>query len=322
VKWVRGPSVTLTSVSDTETKEFAMPDSPLQFLEPHVVARLSNMELRARLVVEGFIAGMHRSPYHGFSVEFAEHRQYMPGDAIRFVDWKIYGRTGRYYIKQYEEETNLKATIIVDTSSSMGYASPGNLTKLTYGSYLAAALAYLLVRQQDAVGLALFDDRLRQYFPPHATRPYLRELLAQLQNLRPSGVTGAGRALHQAADRMKRRGLVVVISDLLDEPSDVITALKHFRHKKNEVIVMQVLDPLERTFAFGGDAIFRDIETTEKVTTQPWHIQRSYREAMGMFLAGYKKECMEHAIDYLLLDTVTPFDVALSRYLARRERIQ
>jgi uncharacterized protein (DUF58 family) len=299
-----------------------MPDSPLQFLEPHVVAKLANMELLARLVVEGFIAGLHRSPYHGFSVEFAEHRQYMPGDAIRFVDWKIYGRTGRYYIKQYEEETNLKATIVVDTSRSMGYSSAGNITKLAYASYLAAALSYLLIRQQDAVGLALFDDRLRLYFPPHATRPYLRQLLVQLQNIQPAGVTGAGKALHQAADRMKRRGLVVVISDLLDEPSEVMTALKHFRHKKNEVIVMQVLDPLERSFAFGSDAVFQDVETAEKVVTQPWHIQRSYREAMGTFLGIYKKECREHAIDYILLDTTTPFDVALSHYLARRERIQ
>ncbi|MEW6510371.1 MAG: DUF58 domain-containing protein [Bacteroidota bacterium] len=298
-----------------------MSPSPLQFLQPHVVSRLSNMELRARLVVEGFITGLHRSPYHGFSVEFAEHRQYMPGDAIRYIDWKIYGRTDRYYIKQYEEETNLKGMIVLDTSNSMGYASPGNIPKLAYGSYLAAALAYLMVRQQDAVGLATFDEALASYLPPHATRSYLRQLLIRLEHATASGTTGAARALHQAADRMKRRGLVIVISDLLEDPQGVVAALKHFRHKKNEVIVMHVLDPMERSFAFGGDAIFRDLETSERLMTQPWHIQSSYRRALAEFLNRYKHECREHAIDYVVMDTATSFDVALTEYLIKRERI-
>jgi len=298
-----------------------MPEPALQFLNPRVVTRLANMELRARLVVEGFITGLHRSPYHGFSVEFAEHRQYMPGDAIRFVDWKIYGRTDRYYIKQYEEETNLRSTIVLDTSLSMGYASGDGVSKLEYGASLAAALAYLMIRQQDAVGLACFDEELRSYLPPHTTRAYLRRLLINLRNARPSGKTGAARSLHQAADRMKRRGLVIVISDLLDDPAGVIGALKHFRHKKNEVIVMHVLDPLERTFAFGSDAVFRDVETAERITTLPWQIQASYRGAMARFLEAYKRECREHAIDYVMMDTATPFDVALTEYLARRERL-
>jgi uncharacterized protein (DUF58 family) len=298
-----------------------MPSSALQFLDPRVVTRLANMELRARLVVEGFITGLHRSPYHGFSVEFAEHRQYMPGDAIRFVDWKIYGKTDRYYIKQYEEETNLRSTIVLDTSLSMGYASGSQVTKLEYGASLAAALAYLMIRQQDAVGLACFDEELRSYLPPHTTRSYLRRLLITLRNARPSGKTGAARSLHQAAERMKRRGLVVIISDLLDDPAGVMGALKHFRHKKNEVIVMQVLDPMERTFAFGTDAVFRDVETAERITTLPWQIQASYRGAMAHFLDTYKRECREHAIDYVMIDTATPFDVALTEYLARRERL-
>jgi uncharacterized protein (DUF58 family) len=298
-----------------------MSESALQFLNPRVVTRLANMELRARLVVEGFITGLHRSPYHGFSVEFAEHRQYMPGDAIRFIDWKIYGRTDRYYIKQYEEETNLRSTILLDTSLSMGYSSAQQVTKLEYGASLAAALAYLMIRQQDAVGLACFDEELRSYLPPHMTRGYLRRLLVDLQNARPAGKTGASRALHQAADRMKRRGLVIVISDLLEEPSGVIGALKHFRHKKNEVIVMHVLDPLERTFAFGSHAVFRDMETAERIATLPWQIQSAYRGAMDRFLETYKRECREHAIDYVMMDTATPFDVALTEYLARRERL-
>ena len=298
-----------------------MSESPLQFLEPRVVTRLANLELRARLVVEGFITGLHRSPYHGFSVEFAEHRQYMPGDAIRFIDWKIYGRTDRHYIKQYEEETNLRSTIILDTSRSMGYSSGDGVSKLAYGASLAAALAYLMIRQQDAVGLACFDEELRSFLPPHTTRGYLRRLLVTLQHASPAGATGAARALHQAADRMKRRGLVIVISDLLDDQAGVLGALKHFRHKKNEVIVMHVLDPLERSFAFAQDAVFRDVETDERITTLPWQIRSSYRHAMAEFLDSYKRQCREHAIDYVLMDTATPFDVALTQYLARRERL-
>jgi len=279
------------------------------------------MELRARLVVEGFIAGLHRSPYHGFSVEFAEHRPYMPGDEIRHLDWKIYGRTDRFYIKQYEEETNLKAYLIVDSSSSMGYASPGNLPKVQYAAYLAASLAYMMIKQQDAVGLALFDETVNTFLPPHATKAYLKQILVSLDRVRAGSGTVAGRSLHLVAERIKRRGLVIILSDLFDNPDEIIAALKHFRHKKNEVIVMHVLDPLERTFAFGNDATFKDMETREQMVTQPWFIQQSYREAMEAFVERYKRECREHHIDYVLLDTQTPFDVALLQYLSKRQRI-
>jgi uncharacterized protein (DUF58 family) len=279
------------------------------------------MELRARLVVEGFIAGLHRSPYHGFSVEFAEHRPYMPGDEIRHLDWKIYGRTDRFYIKQYEEETNLKAYLIVDSSSSMGYASPGNLPKVQYAAYLAASLAYMMIKQQDAVGLALFDETVNTFLPPHATKAYLKQILVSLDRVRAGSGTVAGRSLHLVAERIKRRGLVIILSDLFDNPDEIIAALKHFRHKKNEVIVMHVLDPLERTFAFGSDATFKDMETREQMVTQPWFIQQSYREAMEAFVERYKRECREHHIDYVLLDTQTPFDVALLQYLSKRQRI-
>lgn len=279
------------------------------------------MELRARLVVEGFITGLHKSPYHGFSVEFAEHRQYMPGDEIRHIDWKIYAKTDRYYIKQYEEETNLKSYIILDASRSMDYASPGNIRKIEYASYLVAALAYMMIKQQDAVGLAVFDEAITSYLPPHATRGYLRQILIALQHLRASNKTGAGKSLHQIADRIRRRGLVIVISDLLDNPDEIIAALKHFRHKKNEVIVMQVLDPLERSFAFGEDAMFKDMETAEQMMTQPWQIQKAYRSAMRDFLERYKKECRENYVDYVLLDTQTTFDTALVEYLSKRQKI-
>lgn len=292
-----------------------------KYLDPQIVSRLGSMELRARLVVEGFITGLHRSPYHGFSVEFAEHRPYMPGDEIRHVDWKIYGKTDRYYIKQYEEETNLKAYLILDTSRSMGFAGGGRISKLAYASHLAAALAYLMVRQQDAVGLAAFDETLHTYHPPHATRSYLRQLLIALDRMAPAKTTGAGRSLHQVADRVRRRGLVIVLSDLLDDPAQVMTALKHFRHKKNEVLVMHILDPLERTFAFPADANFEDLETGERMMTQPWQIRRAYGEAMQAFVERYKRECREHYIDYVLMDTATPYDTALVEYLIKRERI-
>ena len=292
-----------------------------KYLKPEVVAKLANMELVARLVVEGFITGLHKSPYHGFSVEFAEHRQYMPGDEIKHIDWKIYGKTDRYYIKQFEEETNLKAYIILDASRSMAYSSNGHLQKLEYASYIAAALAHLMVQQRDAVGLTIYDERVRTYMPPHATKLYLREILRHLDNLEGSNKTATANSLHEIAERIKRRGLVIILSDLFDRPRDVMSALKHFRHKKNEVIVMQILDPLERSFAFGRDAVFKDMETAEELTTQPYHIQHAYQESMRQFLGGYKKECREHSIDYVMLDTSTPFDVALFQYLHKRQRL-
>jgi len=279
------------------------------------------MELVARLVVEGFITGLHKSPYHGFSVEFAEHRQYMPGDEIKHIDWKIYGRTDRYYIKQFEEETNLKAYLILDTSRSMAYASEGRMPKFEYASYLTGALAHLMVQQRDAVGLTLYDEKVRSYMPPHATKSYLREILRQLEVTTPGSTTATAASLHQIAERIKRRGLVVVLSDLFDRPADVMGALKHFRHKKNEVIVMHVLDPLERSFAFGRDAVFKDMETAEEMTTQPWHIQRAYHQAMEEFISTYKRECRENNIDYVLLDTSVPFDVALLEYLHKRQKM-
>ena len=293
----------------------------LKYLQPNVVAQLANMELRARLVVEGFITGLHKSPYHGFSVEFTEHRPYMPGDEIRHIDWNAYAKTDRYYIKEFEEETNLKSYLILDASKSMDYASPGNIKKIEYASYVAAALGYLMVEQRDAVGLTVYDERIRTSLPPRATKLYLQQILRELETLKAGNKTGAAQSLHEVAERIKRRGLVVILSDLFDDARQVMTALKHFRHRGNEVIVMQVLDPLERSFAFGTDAIFRDMETSEELMTQPWHIQTAYRESLQEFLDFYKRECRENAIDYLLLDTATPFDRALFEYLNKRKRM-
>lgn len=299
----------------------------LKYLQPDVVSKLSNMELRARMVVEGFITGMHKSPYHGFSVEFAEHRQYMPGDEIRSLDWKVFGKTDRFYIKQYEEETNLKSYVILDASASMGFASEAErgkekrMTKLQYASYLVASLSYLMVQQRDAVGLTVYDSKIRLTLPPHATKAYLRRILVELENLSPGNATGTADALHQMAERITRRGLIIVVSDLLDDPRKVMTALKHFRHNHHDVLVMQVLDPYERSFAFGNDAVFKDLETAEEMSTQPYHIQRAYQREMRAFLERYKRECRENNIDYVLLDTGMPFDTALFQYLNKRKKI-
>ena len=291
-----------------------------KYLHPDVVSRLANMDLRARLVVEGFIIGLHKSPYHGFSVEFSEHRQYMPGDALKHIDWKVYGKTGRFYVKQFEEETNLKAYILLDSSASMGYKS-GRISKLTYASYLAAALSYLMLQQQDSVGLVTFDQKIRRYLPPRAVSNYLHVLLAELDKLRSGNETNVSQTFHELAERIKRRGLIIVLSDLLDDPMRVLSGLKHFRHRKHEVIVFHILDPMERQFNFKGETIFQDMETGEEISTQAWHIRREYREQMADFIDTYKRHCLENRIDYVLIDTSEPFDKALFNYLVKRKRL-
>jgi uncharacterized protein (DUF58 family) len=295
-------------------------ESALTYLQPDVVAQLASMELRARLVVEGFMTGLHKSPYHGFSVEFTEHRPYTPGDEPKRIDWKAYGKTERYFIKQFEEETNLRTSIILDASGSMGFASRARLTKLQYASYIGAALGYLMVEQRDAVGLTVFDEGMRTTITPHGTRTHLKQIWKELEHARPGRKTQTAAALHRVADALTRRGLVIILSDLFDRPEEVITAFKHFRHKGNEVIVMQILDPFERSFAFDGDAVFRDLETGDELMSQPWHIRESYQEAMRSFVGRYERECRDNAIDYVLLDTATPFDRALMEYLHRRSR--
>jgi len=292
-----------------------------KYLDPQFVSKLSNLELIARLVVEGFIAGLHKSPYHGFSVEFSEHRQYSAGDDTRYIDWKVYGRTDRYFIKQFEEETNLRAYIILDASRSMGYSSGGSITKFEYACYLTAGLSYLMLMQRDAVGLVLYDERIRKFIPPRSVKSYLSVILSELESNEPSNKTKTADVLHSIAERIKRRGLIIVISDLLDEQDEVISALKHFKHKRNELIVFQVLDPAERNFNFNFDAVFKDVETSEKIMTQGLYVQRDYRRAFEEFIKKYRLECLVNGIDYELMDTSTSFDVALFRYLSKRGRL-
>ena len=289
-------------------------------LDPHTLSRLKHLSLRARLVVEGFIAGLHRSPYHGFSVEFSEHRQYMPGDEIRHLDWRIYAKTDRYYVKQFEEETNLKAHLLLDASGSMGFGS-GSMTKLSFGALLAGALTYLLLKQRDAVGLCLFDTRPRIFIPPSSKSSYLNVILSQLDRATPGEETDLAATFHELAERIHRRGLIVIISDLLDDVDAVITGLRHFRHKRHEVVVFHILDPVEMELDYRDTIVFEDVETGERITTEPEHIRRDYREKVAEFIGDYRARCREHNIDYVLLRTSDSLDAALTEYLNTRKRI-
>ena len=301
-----------------------------RYLDPTVVSRLGSMELKARLIVEGFIAGKHRSPYHGFSVEFAEYRQYMQGDNTRNVDWKVYGKTDRYYVKVYEEETNLRATILLDKSGSMGFSSlkekgsdaPHKVDKLEYGSLLAASLAYMMVRQQDAVGLGLFDDELRALLPHRSVRRHLFYLLANLENIRPGAKTRISPTLHYIAERVKRRGLVILISDLMDDPEEVLMGLKHFRHRNNEVIVFHVLDPREMDLDYRDEVEFEDLETGRKLRVEPAFLKDEYSQQVQGWIDKLNRACKAHQIDYNLLTTSTSFDQALTAYLNKRVRMR
>lgn len=291
-----------------------------KYLDPMTVSRLARLDLKARLVVEGFIAGLHSSPYHGFSVEYAEHRQYMPGDPVKHIDWKVFAKSDRFYIKEYEEETNLTSYIFLDVSASMKYASSG-ISKMEYGRYLAAALTYLMLSQQDSVGLVLYDERIRQYVPPRSIRSHLHVILQRLHAAAPGSGTRSRATFHALAERIKRRGLIILISDLFDEPADIVDSIRHFRHRKHEVIVFRLLDPAEKDFKFRQPARFRDMETGEEVYTQPHAIREAYLDELKEQDDAYARVCRENAADYLSLDTGTPFDQALLTFLAKRAHL-
>ncbi len=294
---------------------------PFSYIDPLVVAKLSTMLLRARFVVEGFIAGLHQSPYRGFSLEFAQHREYSPGDETKHVDWKVYGRKDKYFVKQYQEETNLKAYILLDRSASMGYRSQG-ISKLQYGSYLGASLAFLMLKQQDSVGLATFDEGIKKYIPPCQSKGHLSLILEELENLVPSSRTGINRALQELGQYTKRRGLIILISDLLDEQEEVLKALKYFRFKKHELIVFHLLDHTEMELPFKGALWLEDMENGKRILTHPEIIQEKYKRLVKEFIEAYKLSCLRSDIDYCLIDTKTPLDFALGAYLARRKMLR
>ncbi len=297
----------------------AAPARERQFLDPAVVARLGTLELRARTVVEGFISGLHRSPFKGFSVEFAEYRQYIPGDDLSTMDWKVYARSDRHYVKKYEEETNVSCHLLIDVSGSMAYGSHG-LSKFEYAACLAASLGYLMSRQRDAVGITAFSDRIVEALPP-STRPgHLRNLLVMLDRLHVGARTNVARPLHQIADSMTKRGIVVVISDLLDDPEAVVRGLKHFHYRGSDVLVFHVLDRDELEFPFDRPTRFEDLETGDEVIAMPAAIRDHYLKQIGGLIARYRRELGAAGIDYQLLKTSEPLEMALLAYLSTRSR--
>jgi uncharacterized protein (DUF58 family) len=293
-----------------------------KYLQPEVVSTIKNLELIAKFIVEGFLVGLHKSPYHGFSVEFSEHRQYMPGDNIRDIDWKVYGRTNRFYIKQYEEETNLKAYLILDISGSMGYAS-NKISKIQYATYLAAALSYLLIKQRDAVGLATFSNKIHRFLPPKSTSGYLQFILKELNEIKlERRTTNVSETLHELAEKIKRRGLIILLTEFLyEEPEKILQGLKHFRHYDHEILVFNILDPQDKLFDFKQDVTFVDMETGEKVKTQPFFLRERYRQRIDEFYDTLQKECRNFQIDFQNLLTDEPFDRALIRYMLKRKKM-
>jgi uncharacterized protein (DUF58 family) len=294
-----------------------MADKP-NYFDPITLSKLSTLLLRARYVVEGLISGLHTSPYKGFSVEFSEHRQYAPGDEIRHIDWKAYAKFDRYYIKEYEEETNLRCYLLVDASASMNYRSNG-VSKFDYACYLAAALAYIILNQQDLVGLVTFADGIRRQLPPRSSPGHLRAVIDSLEQTEPMGDTDLGRTLHHIASQLKRRGLVILLSDLLDEPMEVMEGLRHLRYQKHEVLVFHVLDHDEISFPFTQLTQFEDLEDETRVITDPRAIAADYQEQIKQFIKDYETMCRRQAIDYTFFSTRMPLDKGLLKYLAWRD---
>ena len=292
-----------------------------KYSDPEVLASIAPLALRARRVVEGTISGLHRSPFHGFNVEFADYREYAPGDDLRRLDWRVVARSDRYYVKQYEQESNLRATIVMDASRSMRYGS-GPLTKFDYGSVLAASLATLLVEQQDPVGLALFDSQARETLPPAATQAQLARILGQLEQAQPDRTTELGGVLSTLGDQIRQRGLIVIISDLLTDLDKFYDGLARLQYRGHEVLVFQILDPDEIEMPFRDLVLFHDIEGSEELFAEPWGFRHAYREAIDRFIEEVHSACGARAIDHVLLKTDQDLAGALSHYLHARERLE
>ena len=295
-----------------------MPDTSRKYLDATTLSKIGRLEMRARLVVEGFISGLHKSPYHGFSVEFAQHREYSFGDDLKHLDWKVLGRTGRLYIKQYEEETNLRCHMLLDTSESMAYGGVKRRSKLEYACYLVASLTHLLLRQQDAAGLTLFDSAIRRTVPASASPAQMRAILTELATITPHERTDMSGIFHELAERVKRRGLVVLVSDLFDSAENILQGLAHFRHSRHEVVVFHVLDRDELTFPFKELTRFEGLEEFPELMTDPRSLRQAYLAEVESFVSRIKRGCLNRRIDYVQLDTSTPLDVALAAYLATR----
>lgn len=293
-------------------------DDYQKYLNPLTLASLQGLDLQARVVVEGYVSGLHKSPYQGFSVEFAEHREYVPGDDVKHMDWKVWSKTDKFYLKQYEEETNLLTYLLLDTSESMAYGAEGNVTKLQYAQFVAASLAYLVLQQQDSVGLATFDEQVVRYLRPSGQTSHMKELFHIMENSPARRQSDIGTTLHDLADRFKKRGVVVIISDFFDDVPRIVAGLRHLRHRRHEVIVFHVMDPDELDFPFRDPTLFLGMENLPEILTEPTALRNAYKAEVDAFIDELRRGCQTINIDYVPLRTDRPLDVALTSYLASR----
>ena len=295
-------------------------DAAVRLLDPARLSELQGLELKARLIVEGYLAGVHRSPYHGFSVEFAEHREYVPGDDLRYVDWKVFGKTDRIYLKQFDEETNFSCTVLCDASESMSYqSSSATVPKLEYARWLAAAFAFLVIRQHDAVGLATFDSALRDFLRPSSTAGQLRDICRVLDAAPATGESAIGPILQDFAERMKRRGVVVMVSDFFDDFASLERGLRHLSFRRHDAILLQVLDPAEVLFPFEEPTVFHGLEGWADVQTDPRGVRRAYQQELQQHLARLRGLSRELKFDYALLTTDQPPVPPLAALLSNRK---
>jgi uncharacterized protein (DUF58 family) len=292
-----------------------------KYLDPKLLAALSSMEVRAKTVVEGFVTGLHKSPYKGFNIEFAEYRQYAPGDPIKDIDWKVFGRTDKYYIKEHEEETNLSGFLIMDTSGSMAYQGEGTLSKLDYASTLAASLAYLMLRQQDSVGLITFAQGVRKVIRPKTGMSHLKVICSELENTKPSDQTNIGEALDRAGQIMKKRGLFVIFSDLLDSLDTIVAKARHLRSRRHEVLIFHILDRNELSFPFEDFILFKDLEDQTTVAADAYSLRREYVAKMRNMVNTLQSALRKGGVDYLLADTSRPLESSLRSFFTRRQMV-
>lgn len=290
-----------------------------QYLKPEVIRNISRLDLRAKFIVEGFLTGLHASPFHGFSVEFSEHRRYEPGDDPKDIDWQVFARTDRIYVKRYQAETNITGFVLMDLSRSMAYSYRQTLTKFDYAICLAAAISYLMVHQQDPVGLMTFDSELRASLPARSRRSQFADILAVLQKCRPTGVTDIAGNLRRVASMIRHRSLMMLMSDLLSDPEEIISSLRLLRHAGHDVIVFHILDEAEVTFPFSGSVEFVEPETDDRQVSDASAMRADYLDALHELRERYRTECLRMGADYVPLDTSMPFDKALLEYLSQRQ---
>ncbi|HEX4128402.1 MAG TPA: DUF58 domain-containing protein [Pirellulales bacterium] len=290
------------------------------YLKPEVIRQIARLDLRAQFIVKGFLQGLHASPFQGFSVEFSEHRKYTPGDNPQDIDWLVYAKTDKYYVKKFEAETNITGYLVVDQSRSMGYTYRQQLTKFEYAICLAAALGYLMIHQQDPVGLITFDERIRDSLPPRSKRTQLGNILSLLSKLEPTGQTQIAKSIVQIAAMLRQRSLVMLFTDLLTDPEPVLKALHRLRHGGHDVILFHILDEAEVRFPFDGVVEFEEPETSEKLTVDTAGFRHDYLDEIAQFRELYRRDCFQTGIDYVPLDTSMQFDRALGEYLVNRSK--